>query len=84
MPERHPEEWEIVRRSIAMLAPRHPAPLNREAAMELLDELQRLQHANRHLNALFEQLWALVVAAAEASTGHDRGGPPPPWPGMTG
>jgi hypothetical protein len=35
--------WEVeqLRRSIAMLAPETPAALNRERALELLDQLER-------------------------------------------
>lgn len=78
MARRRPEDWEIVRRSIAMLSPAQPAPLDREAAMELLDELQRLERANRRLAGLFEQLRALVDAAgAPPSSGHRPVGPDP-------
>jgi hypothetical protein len=68
MPERRPEEWEIVRRSIAMLTPAQPASLDdREAALELLDDLQRLQRTNKRLIGLFEQLRALVDGYAAQS-----------------
>ncbi|MEY2568263.1 MAG: hypothetical protein QOE35_2792 [Actinomycetota bacterium] len=38
---------ERLRRSIAMLAPRHMAALDRETALALLEELQRLQAQER-------------------------------------
>jgi hypothetical protein len=38
---------ERLRRSVAMLAPRHPAALDRETALALLEELQRLQSQAR-------------------------------------
>lgn len=41
------EEIEQLRRSVAMLAPRHPAALDRELALDILAELQRLQRRER-------------------------------------
>lgn len=38
---------ENLRRSIAMLAAGQPAPIDRERALALLDELQRLQATQR-------------------------------------
>ena len=42
-PDLTPAGTERLRRSIAMLAPRHSAALDREAALGLLEEVQRLQ-----------------------------------------
>ena len=44
------EETEQLRRSVAMLAPRHPAAVDRELALDILSELQRLQRRERHLS----------------------------------
>jgi hypothetical protein len=41
-------EIERLRRSIAMLPSRTPAALNRESALELLDQLKRLQEEKEH------------------------------------
>jgi hypothetical protein len=54
------EQW---RRSIAMLTPRQPAGLDREAAMALMEELQRLQGADRRLAELVQAIRALLAAA---------------------
>ncbi len=47
---------ERMRRSVAMLSPRHPSALDREAALELLAELQRLQRKDRRLRDLVSQV----------------------------
>ncbi len=39
-----------------MLAPRHPAALDREAALRLLTELQRLLNRDRRMGQLLEQV----------------------------
>ena len=44
------EETEQLRRSVAMLAPRHPAAVDRELALDILSELQRLQRRERRLS----------------------------------
>ena len=46
-----------------MLTPRQPSGLDREAALELYEELQRLQGADRRLRELVEALRALRAAA---------------------
>lgn len=58
-----PEELERIRRSIVLLAPRQPAGLDREAATELLGELQRLQGKDRRVQLLLGQVAALLEAA---------------------
>jgi hypothetical protein len=42
-PDLTPAGIERLRRSVAMLTPRHASALNRETAMAVLEELQRLQ-----------------------------------------
>jgi hypothetical protein len=42
-PDLSPAGTERLRRSIAMLAPRHASAMNRETALAVLEELQRLQ-----------------------------------------
>jgi len=59
---------EQYRRSVAMLSPRYPAAIDREAALALLEELQRLQHADRRLRELVEALRGLLGAAELPST----------------
>lgn len=46
-----------------MLTPRHPSALDREAALALLEELQRPQDTDRRLDDLVKALRRLVVAA---------------------
>jgi hypothetical protein len=46
-----------------MLTPRHPSALDREAALALMAELQRLQQADRRLALLVSQLRGLLDAA---------------------
>lgn len=58
-----PETIEQFRRSVTMLAPRHPAALDREAALELLEEMLRLQAADRRLTELVDALRGLLAAA---------------------
>jgi hypothetical protein len=59
-----PEAIEQLRRSLVMLTPRQPSGLNREAALALLEELQRLQGADRRLEELVAALTALLAAAS--------------------
>ncbi len=66
----NPEDLERIRRSIALLAPRQPSGLDREAAMALLEELQRLQSNDRRVIRLLDQVAALVKAARESDE-HD-------------
>jgi hypothetical protein len=58
-----PEDLERIRRSIVCLAPRQPAGLDREAAVALLGELQRLQGKDRRVQHLLDQVSALLAAA---------------------
>ncbi len=58
-----PEELERIRRSIVLLAPRQPAGLDREAAVSLLGELQRLQGKDRRVQQLLAQVAGLLEAA---------------------
>ena len=58
-----PEELERIRRSIVLLAPRQPAGLDREAAVSLLGELQRLQGKDRRIQQLLSQVVGLLEAA---------------------
>ncbi|MGI8752442.1 MAG: hypothetical protein ACR2MN_09050 [Acidimicrobiales bacterium] len=53
-----PHSVESLRRSIAMLRPGQAATIDRERAMALLAELQRLQHEHREVVA---QLRGLVA-----------------------
>ncbi len=46
-----------------MLAPRYPAALDREAALALMEELQRLQAVDRRLGDLVEALRGLLNRA---------------------
>jgi hypothetical protein len=56
-------ELERLRRSVVMLTPQHPAALNREAALQLLEELQRMRRADERLDRLIMELRALLTAA---------------------
>ncbi|HSH58896.1 MAG TPA: hypothetical protein VK988_04480 [Acidimicrobiales bacterium] len=49
-----------LRRSVAMLHPGDPAGLDRETALAVLAELERLERSERHLLRLQEQLHAIV------------------------
>jgi hypothetical protein len=66
-----PEDLERIRRSIVLLAPRSPAGLDREAAIAVLEELQRLQTRDRRVKQLLDDVNALL----RASSG-DEGSPP--------
>ena len=57
------EDLERIRRSIVLLAPRQPAGLDREAAVAVLDELQRLQSKDRRVQELLDQVSALLQTA---------------------
>ena len=59
-------ELENLRRSIAMLGPGHPSGLDRERAIRLLEQLQRLQRTDRHYRQLVGQIWALLATAGTA------------------
>ena len=41
-------EVEMLRRSVGMLPPETPAGLNREKALQVLDQLRRLQEEREH------------------------------------
>jgi hypothetical protein len=47
-------EWEIVRRSTAMLSQGQQAAINRETALELLEDLGRLQERDKQAQELGE------------------------------
>ena len=55
-----PDSVAPLRRSVAMLRPRDPAGLDRETALELLEEIERLQRSERQLTRLRHQLHTLV------------------------
>jgi hypothetical protein len=57
------EDLERLRRSVVMLAPGHPSGLDREAAMTLLGELQRLKQRNVRAVALTTELLELLDEA---------------------
>jgi hypothetical protein len=59
-------DLERLRRSIVLLAPKQPSGLDREAAMALLEELQRLQTKDRRVTGLLDQVTTLLEAAREA------------------
>jgi hypothetical protein len=59
--ERH--TLERLRRSIAMLAPGRTDGLDRDRALSIIAELQRLQHRDRQYADLVGQLRTLLAAA---------------------
>lgn len=63
-----PEDLERMRRSVVLLAPKHPGGLDREAAIAVLEELQRHQGRDRRVRELLDQ-----VAALLDEDGHQRG-----------
>lgn len=69
-----PETLEQLRRSVVILTPRHPAALNREDALALMEKLQSLQGADRRLNELVEALRAFCgrLRRGQASKAPDR------------
>lgn len=62
-PSLTPEALEQARRSIVLLTPGQPSGLDREAAIAVLAELQRLQGADRRLSTLVKSLRALLGVA---------------------
>jgi hypothetical protein len=60
-----PVVLERVRRSITLLSPRQPSGLDREAAMALIEELQRMQSKDRRVTELIDQISTLIDAARE-------------------
>ncbi len=59
-----PETLEQFRRSLAMLGHRQPSGLDRETAMQLIEELQRREGADRRLGEMIQTLRDLVARAA--------------------
>ena len=55
-----PHDLERLRRSISMLTPGQPAGLDRERAVRILDELQRLQRSDRRYRQLVDQLQTML------------------------
>ena len=60
MGQRSSEQWEILRRSVAMLTPGQPCQLDRETAMELLEELVERSGRDRQLRRLVDELRAVL------------------------
>jgi len=56
MPSRSPEEWEILRRSMAMLAPGQPCQLSREVGIDLVEELAQHHSRERRVRHLLAEL----------------------------
>lgn len=63
-----PEDLERIRRSVVLLTPRHPAALDREAAIAVLEELQRLQSRDRRVTDLLNRVSTMIEAAQNAGT----------------
>jgi hypothetical protein len=55
-----PHVLENLRRSIVMLRPGQAAGLDRDRAVQLLDELQRLQRSDRRYRQLVDQRRAIL------------------------
>jgi transposase len=53
---------ERIRRSVVLLAPGHPGGLDREAAIKVLEELQRLQGRDRRIKELLDEVVAMLEA----------------------
>jgi hypothetical protein len=58
------EDLERLRRSVVLLAPRHPGGLDREAAIAVLEELQRLQTRDQRVTELLDQVRAMIAGEA--------------------
>jgi hypothetical protein len=69
-----PHAVENLRRSIVMLSPGQAARIDRDKAILLLEELQRLQHERREVVAQLQGL----LGALEGSTGPPPVGTPGP------
>jgi hypothetical protein len=65
----HPDDLERIRRSIVLLSPRQPSGLDREAAVAVLEELQRLQGRDRRVRELLAQVTDLLHAARAEDAG---------------
>jgi hypothetical protein len=61
-----PHNLERMRRSIAMLGPGRPDGLDRDKALSLIAELQRLQHRDQRYRDLVIQLRSLLDQAERA------------------
>jgi hypothetical protein len=66
------EDLERLRRSVVLLAPRHPGGLDREAAIAVLEELQRLQTRDLRVTELLDQVQAMLAGEERLRT--DREG----------
>jgi hypothetical protein len=55
------EDLERLRRSVVLLAPRHPGGLDREAAIAVLEELQRLQTRDQRVTEMLDQVRAMIA-----------------------
>jgi hypothetical protein len=55
------EDLERLRRSVVLLAPRHPGGLDREAAIAVLEELQRLQTRDQRVTEMLDQVGAMIA-----------------------
>lgn len=53
-------ELDRLRRSLAMLAPGHPAAMSRETALALVEELERLRRRHRQLAGAVNALHAVI------------------------
>jgi len=62
-----PEDLERIRRSVVLLAPRHPAGPDREAAIAILEELQRLQSWDRQVTELLDRVSAMIETVRNAT-----------------
>jgi hypothetical protein len=62
-----PHNLERLRRSIAMLTPGRPDGLDRDRAIQIIDELQRLQRQDRRYRDLLVQLRALLDQADQGT-----------------
>ena len=60
-----PHNLEQLRRSIVMLPPGRPSGLDRERAVRLIEELQRIQRQDRRYRELVGQLRAVLRSAEE-------------------
>jgi hypothetical protein len=60
-----PHHLEQLRRSIVMLAPGRPSGLDRDRALQLIEELQRARHQDRRYRELVAQLRALLASAEQ-------------------
>jgi hypothetical protein len=58
-----PHNLERLRRSIAMLGPGRPDGLDRDRALQIIDELQRAQRRNQRYEELVTQLRTLLAQA---------------------